>query len=555
MSQFCVDPKDIGLDYIFPEWRRDQPDAIQRIMDSTKRYVLLSMPTGSGKSGVYIAASILTARRFNILTFTKGLQDQLMKDFRRVGLVDIRGRNNYPCHMPLTHTPTTPTPGQDADEEDLESQPYISCEEGGMARCPDRRSEDCPYFAAYKEFLRSELGNTNFSYFTRSNYYTEGGLGNCNTLVLDEAHEAPDQVCSAVALSVTSKDVYARLNSDYPKNPTEIASWAPWAMENKGRALSALEMAKTYAERGSATAAREAARCQSLVGVLEELATLSGEWIVEATNRRAGGYVFNPVWAKTYAHRVLFSRAERVVLLSATLTPYTAELLGIKPDEYEFIEYPSAFPTARSPIYCVNRGKITNKTMGDPENVQAWIELIDEIIESRMHNKGIIHCVSYEYKNLIKSKSKYGKYMIDHRRGSEHAMKAVADFKASSAPSILLSPAMTTGYDFPHDTCRWQIITKMPWPDTRSAIMTKRCATDQPYMSAAAKEGRKYAAYVMWMDVVQAAGRGMRAKDDWCETFIIDGKVKDYYHSYISLIPAWFRNLLRWRTDIPKPVF
>jgi hypothetical protein len=40
----------------------------------------------------------------------------------------------------------------------------------------------------------------------------------------------------------------------------------------------------------------------------------------------------------------------------------------------------------------------------------------------------------------------------------------VATFKRRKAPAFLVSPSMTTGWDFPYDQCRWQIIAKVPIP-------------------------------------------------------------------------------------------
>ena len=72
-----VSPTDLGLPAKFTAWRRDQWDGIDRIISSTKRFVVICAPTGSGKTGIGLGAAALSGERTVILTATKGLQDQV----------------------------------------------------------------------------------------------------------------------------------------------------------------------------------------------------------------------------------------------------------------------------------------------------------------------------------------------------------------------------------------------------------------------------------------------------------------------------------------------
>src|SRR5258707_8109244 len=76
---------------------------------------------------------------------------------------------------------------------------------------------------------------------------------------------------------------------------------------------------------------------------------------------------------------------------------------------------------------------------------------------------------------------------------------------------VLVSPSVMTGWDFPDSQCRFQILAKLPFPDTRSKITQARQALD-----------KDYGPYLMMQNLVQAVGRGMRSKTDWCETLIVD---------------------------------
>src|SRR4051812_36586670 len=98
-------PIDIGLPAKFTKWRPGQLTALGRSLSPTaKRFQAHSMPVGEGKSLYYVAQALLESTRACILTSTRGLQDQLMKDFASIGMVDMRGRGNYPCVHKDCHT-------------------------------------------------------------------------------------------------------------------------------------------------------------------------------------------------------------------------------------------------------------------------------------------------------------------------------------------------------------------------------------------------------------------------------------------------------------------
>ena len=84
-------PSAFGLPKKFDQWRKNQDDAVCSIISNEKRYITQVCPTGFGKSLNYVAAAVLKGGRSVLITSTKGLQTQLLKDFESVGAVDIRG--------------------------------------------------------------------------------------------------------------------------------------------------------------------------------------------------------------------------------------------------------------------------------------------------------------------------------------------------------------------------------------------------------------------------------------------------------------------------------
>ena len=97
----------------FPEIRATQAramDAWNKAMVNNKRFVVMELPTGTGKSPLAFAiGSWGGAKEFThkdgspyqrgayILTTQKSLQAQYLRDFADKGMVELRGAANYRC--------------------------------------------------------------------------------------------------------------------------------------------------------------------------------------------------------------------------------------------------------------------------------------------------------------------------------------------------------------------------------------------------------------------------------------------------------------------------
>jgi ATP-dependent DNA helicase DinG len=169
----------------------------------------------------------------------------------------------------------------------------------------------------------------------------------------------------------------------------------------------------------------------------------------------------------------------------------------------------------------------------------VWLNRVDNIIKPRLDRKGIIHTVSYARRDMV-MRSKYSGVMMTHGRADTEI--AVEEFKGASSPAILVSPTMATGWDFPDDECRWQIIVKLPYPDTRGAIMKAMIEGDPSYVS-----------YLVMQQLIQAAGRGVRSETDWCETFIIDNNITWFLRRNRKMALGWFLEAYSVERMLPRP--
>lgn len=169
---------------------------------------------------------------------------------------------------------------------------------------------------------------------------------------------------------------------------------------------------------------------------------------------------------------------------------------------------------------------------------------IDSILATRLDRKVIIHAVSYDRARFIVANSRYGKDMILH--GTTDMAHQINRFRMKKAPAILVSPSVREGYDFPYDECEVQIIAKVPFVNMTSEVVKAR-----------RKHDKRYTDYLAVMALVQSAGRGMRAVDDMCETFIVDASVGWLIARNRELMPKWFRMAIK-RVDMvpaaPKKV-
>ena len=242
----------------------------------------------------------------------------------------------------------------------------------------------------------------------------------------------------------------------------------------------------------------------------------------------------SPTWPAPYAETILFNGIPKVLFTSATAVPKTAKLLGVRAKHEE---YPHSFPVENRPLTHIPTVRMNYRN--GPYEERVWLNRLDQILKTRIGTKGIIHTISYARRDLVLDGSKFKEHMITHSRQDTESV--VRTFKTSSAPCILVSPSMATGWDFPDDECRWQIIVKLPYPDTRGAIMKAR-----------AKEDKDYINYIVAQQLVQATGRGTRSITDWCETFILDDNIEWYFRGNQHLLVNWFKGAYKTQRTVPK---
>jgi ATP-dependent DNA helicase DinG len=521
-------PVDFGLPSKFTRWRPDQLSAINYIIDSPSRFIAICAPTGFGKSLVYEAAAKLSGLRTIILTSTKGLQDQLTTDFGEINR-DIRGKTNYKCPAAAA----------------LGLPPYTVVADSpcqGGYNCPLRGNGQCEYYEKYRIAQRADIVTTNYACWfydsVRKDKLDE--VRPCDMLVLDEAHDAPEQLAGYLSTEIERKDCHG-LGVEWP-DPSKMVfdDWKSWARK-WGQVASEQTKSTTDHKRGIVW--------RKIGMKLARVATMNREedWIIDTKfGVRDKIYPlsvhFDPLWVQPYAESALFRGVRKVVLVSATLRPKTLALLGVSESDATFVEFPSSFPVARRPVIHVPTVQMNFRTENDDYKLGMWLNKIDMILDQRQDRRGIIHAVSYKRARLIYDNSRHSSRMLIH--GSENAREVIQKFKSTSAPLVLISPSVSTGYDFPYKECEFQIIGKIPFPSTVDLINRARSKQDKDYLN-----------YIAMQVLIQSVGRGMRAVDDQCETLVIDDNMLWFIRQNgLRFAPKWFRDAITYSNNVPEPL-
>jgi Rad3-related DNA helicase len=462
---------------------------------------------------------MMAGYRTLFLTSSKGLQSQLMADFGEIGMVDIRGRRNYLCIL----------------ESDGTTCDHGPCVAG--VKCKYKLDSRCRYFRALSAAARAQLVVTNYSFWMASNEHAGGPLGAFQMIVCDEGHGLPDIVSNWMTVTVRKNEPLLKGRVDWSivgrftlKQWRELARSLLASVE--GEANSLADCIRTGS--GDHHIRKEYLRTKSLLDGISKISKMGDDWVLDIGDT---GISFSPIWPQPYMEEEMWRGTKKVVITSATLCRKTLDMLGITEDDSDYKEYPHPFPLRNRSLIHIPTIRLNHRTT-DLE-LKRWASRIDQIIDGRLDRKGIVHTVSYARRDFLLSVSRFRDVFITHKRLDTELM--VSKFRTAPPPQVLVSPSMATGWDFPGDTARFQVIGKLAYPDTRNRIIKARSVDDPDY-----------GAYIAMQQLIQAVGRGVRSMDDWCESFIIDDNIGWFMQRYSKkFAPHWFREAFGRVSTIP----
>jgi ATP-dependent DNA helicase DinG len=533
-------PNLFGLPTKYTEWRPGQDDAVMAALESPKRVVGAVLPTGFGKSLMYMAVGHLSEARTVILTSTRALQHQLMTDFGEMDATLVQGQRSYLCDAMSPAGHLYPHFGKDRQQTVAVTVDQGPCHVGVDCHL---KANGCSYYDVIRRALRSRIVITNYAWWFTLVNRPDIKL-NPDLLVCDEAHEAPAALADALGAEIRRGDIIDFFaDSELGRLPNAPDGWShqEWSTWAK-RGVSRLAQMLDGTEARTPEALRRLRRAQWLQRALQRIAAIDPALLlISDAQSHEASLRFDIVWAAPYTEDWLFRGAPKVLMTSATFAAHTATMLGVVPNDLDLFEAGDGFPVKRRPIYILTGPtvpKVDFRITAEAERL--WIQEIDRLLEARADRKGIIHCVSYRRRDILITRSQHRARMMSHDR--HNTADRIEVFKASKPGTVLVSPSVTTGYDFPYQECEFQILGKVPFPDQRDPVTIARTQIDS-----------RYPMYLAMQEVIQAVGRGMRAPDDQCETLLVDKNFSWFLSKHADLAPRWFRKALR-RSDVaPSP--
>jgi ATP-dependent DNA helicase DinG len=545
-------PCDLGFDpEQFPSYRPQQITALRRIVESDKKYILLQAPTGVGKT--LIAASLQRLLRQQVVycCTTKQLQDQAVHDFGKLANgvpfgKTLKGKANYPT---LLHSAAFPSISAEVCVGTA-ARPHCQwcCDGtdqeqwGKEAPCSERGK--CPYILARNQARTADFPILNLSMFIN----ITKGEGNPNfaeagALVIDEADVIENVLMGDCELRFTQRWV-ERLELSPPAKVTVKEAWIDWVKETAlPRALwkrkEIIDEIEGSDEWG--TVRPNAIRDRNwLTHAAESMQTFLASvargdpWVWMPTD-----WAFKPVKVGQFGEELLWSKAERVILMSASLlsAEAVASDLGIGIEDIEFIDLPTDFAKARRPLYYQPAVSMAYKNRQEATPKMLWG--IDGVLDRHEGQKVLVHTVSYDLARYIWEKSRHQSRLLSYGKARDR-VDVLDQFIQADYPAVLLAPSMERGVDLPGDLCRVVVVCKVPFPNLGDRQVAER-------FYGTGSHGRRWYAIQTARALLQMTGRGMRYEGDWCLTYILDEQFYRFYQEWgWKLLPEYWKEAIVW---------
>jgi Rad3-related DNA helicase len=262
------------------------------------------------------------------------------------------------------------------------------------------------------------------------------------------------------------------------------------------------------------------------------------EWIVRYPPEPGATLELVPLTVTSMARELLSESADFVVLSSAYLGHRSAlaECVGLEETAVRSFASDSPFPLAQRRIDYRPVGALSKTTLARLE--PALFTEVAKILDGHPREKGLIHAPSYAAgRRLVADLAARGPALARRLiwvESTEAKARALEVHRTSPAPTVLVSPSLREGVDLPDDFLRFQVMTKVPYPDLGDPWTAARRARDPRWYALETAKA-----------LVQAYGRSCRHADDYGVTYILDGQFERFLAHYRALLPPWFLDAVR----------
>jgi ATP-dependent DNA helicase DinG len=495
------------------------------------RVFFVEAPPGVGKSHVAMTLARWSGSAY-LLTSQKLLQDQYERDFGGQ-LQLVKGRDNYPCERYEGGRVTT-------------SQ--------GMCRRPRGPACACPYARAKAAALEGPIFCTNTAYFLTLRQWQRERLDRRKLLIVDEAHNLEAQLVGVFTVRFAPEQMAAWFGARLPRLPSAEA-YREILSDHTAR----LEMERAAIERALENFRPLGAGLVddflSLPPTREELALLGQrdmldsalarlsffldaedqEWIVRYGDAPDDALELQPLTVTAMAPDLLWDAADLIVLSSAYLgrRDVIADCFALPAERTRSFASASPFPLEQRRIVYEPVGPLSKATL--PVLEPDLFKAVAGVLARHPQEKGLVHAASYaSARRLVRDLA--ARAPADFQRvifveSAQAKGRALEQHRLSPLPTVLLSPSLREGVDLPDDFLRFQIITKMPFPDL-----------GDPWTRSRQERDPRWYALETAKALVQAYGRSCRHAADHGVTYVLDAQFSRFLQRYRPLLPEWFRD-------------
>ncbi|WP_407432836.1 helicase C-terminal domain-containing protein [Methanobrevibacter sp.] len=501
--------------------------------------IILEAGTGIGKSAIATTLANMYEDSY-ILTMTKQLQEQYLDDFGNM-LVEIKGKGNYKCNYKGTCD-------------------FCIKSEYNIAKC-----SDCDYLIAFRKAKKSKNVITNYDFMYRVGVDNQM-LDPRQLLILDEAHNLERKMLMLSSHELNREYISTKFGIDIfealmkgEKSYHHIKSNSEYwievckeLMKACGENIEKIEgtgkdvqvTLDEFESNPSKYSNVDYVEKQILESDLKEFNSIrlgleSGDLIIDVPelklikdNKMDIFAEFKP-YSVSDATQNLLSFGETRIFLTGTLGDMKkfCQWNNINPDNTYYIYEKSPFEVSNRPIYIDFVGNMS----GSRRNVPNWknkraILKIKELIDKYPNQKGVIHTSSNEQAFWIMDNLKEYKLLFV---GGESRNEVLKEFNERDGGVILIGASIKDGVDLKGDLCRFQIIFKVPYPQLNEQVKFRKSLDPSWYY------------YQAVMAIMQAYGRGIRDKEDYCDMYIIDSNFKRLFDFNYNFFNEYFIEALK----------
>lgn len=521
-------------------------DILIQYIDNHKKYIILSAPTGSGKSIIGVMVGQCLSKldnsymqgQFNnkistILMQNKALQDQYIKTFQNFfNFLNIKGANNYPCIL------------IGGVAQNCIMNKNLGLENFILPEC-----QACNYKKSRQMIHKTQFIISNYSYHITMSQ-TQYGTRQQLLTIFDESHLINDIFCSQNSIKISVGQIQGIISilNKYPIDQGNIDNETIDKMKNIIKQIQNKKITQDNYNQFIQNYKR------ILIDIISDydklLETLYqkkqkqkfvfyNKFKIKFSNivQRFNSYLrykyqhiinieekqinIQPIFMKQIFNNDLLS-SKYVLFMSATnQDEFIITTLSLSPQQSTFIKMKPVFDPNQKKILFIMSGYYNYKNINEKETLDIIINSIKILIKKHNKEKGIIITPSFKlsqyiYKELYKNSNIK---VINHESG-QALIDSLSYFKSYKKPAILISPSLWQGISLDDDISRYQIIVKAPYLNLGDRRI-RYILENYPEM---------YKIQTIFK-FIQGLGRSTRNKDDYAISYCLDGNLYTLFDS------------------------